>query len=441
MIKIKLFAGTDVGLRDNNEDNFTVCPDLTLDKWMIPSNQQDTIPLGKKGCLIVVADGMGGMNAGEVASDIAIKTVQQMFAPAVLPADVLGKPESMKSYLKKVIIQADIQVKQHCKEDPETEGMGSTIVIAWLYESNAYVAWLGDSRAYSFVPNKGISRLSKDHSYVQQLVDANIISEEEAMDHPQSNVITRSLGDTSQKAKPDVISHPVQAGEIILLCSDGLCGVCTDAEISDIIQMHQNDLQTCKEVLTDAALKAGGSDNITEAFIKIQECDGPVSATKRPPLPNFHVADRWQDALFIIFGLFLISALSFAGFKTCKREIGKDALSTTDSLQVDTAQQVVSTIIDVPTDTAKKATPSTAEVLTDTAQGTLATVAGQAKTAQKTINTTRRSSLKEFQKRTSKKAQQNAVSSENQPEIADPTITSSPSTGPGTPTKVDENNE
>ena len=172
------------------------------------------------------------MNAGEVASDIAIKTVQRMFSPAKLPTDVVRNPNSIKAYIKKVIIEADRQVKKHCKEDPSTEGMGSTIVMAWLLGGNVYVGWMGDSRAYSFIPKKGISRLSKDHSYVQELVDAKMITEEEAMLHPQSNVIMRSLGDVTQKAKPDVICHPVSKGEIILLCSDGLCGVCTDESIA-----------------------------------------------------------------------------------------------------------------------------------------------------------------------------------------------------------------
>ena len=98
MTSIKLFAGTDVGLRDNNEDNFIVCPDLTKDKWMVPANQQEPIQLGQRGCLLVVADGMGGMNAGEVASDIAIKTVQQMFSPSVLPEKTVEKPEAVKAY-------------------------------------------------------------------------------------------------------------------------------------------------------------------------------------------------------------------------------------------------------------------------------------------------------------------------------------------------------
>lgn len=269
MIKFKLFAGTDVGLRDNNEDNFIVCPDLTKDEWMVPANQQEAIPLGQRGCLVVVADGMGGQNAGEVASDIAIKTVRQMFAPSVLSANAVEKADSIKTYLNKVIVQADLHVKQHCKDNPDTEGMGSTIVMAWLIGNKAHIGWMGDSRAYSFTKDKGIVRLSKDHSYVQQLVDAKMLTEQEAMSHPDSNIITRSLGDSTQKAKPEIVEHTVEEGEVILLCSDGLCGVCTDSQIADIILQKSDDLRICKEVLTTTALKAGGSDNITVALLKV----------------------------------------------------------------------------------------------------------------------------------------------------------------------------
>lgn len=345
MTTIKIFAGTNIGLRDNNEDNFTVCPDLTLSEWMVPASQQDKIPLGKKGCLIVVADGMGGMNAGEVASDIAIKTVQQMFASAVLPANIVDKPESIKAYLKKVIIQADAQIKQHCKDDPTTEGMGSTIVIAWLYESNIYIAWLGDSRAYSYIPNKGISRLSKDHSYVQQLVDAKMITEDEAMVHPQSNVITRSLGDTSQKAKPDVVCQSVTTGEIILLCSDGLCGVCTDAEIADILAHNESDLQECKEALTKAALVAGGSDNITVALLQIEELNQSVKVKNKHYQLITDYIHSWKDLLALIFGIFLIVSLIFACFctyggKKNQEDIPVDSVTQKDSKLIDDSIKV-----------------------------------------------------------------------------------------------------
>lgn len=269
MVSFKLFAGTDVGLRDNNEDNFTVCPDLIQNEWMMPADHQQVIPLGECGCLMVVADGMGGQNAGEVASAIAIETVQTMFAPDCLTDKVLSKPANIKDYLKKVVSKADFNVKEYSKEHPEAEGLGSTIVIAWVIGDRVYIAWLGDSRAYAFFPKQGIKRLSKDHSYVQQLVDAGNLSDIEAMNHPNSNVITRSLGDTAQKAKADVEEYRLEDGEIILLCSDGLCGVCTDDEIASVLTEEANDLQVCKELLTEFALDNGGSDNITIALMQI----------------------------------------------------------------------------------------------------------------------------------------------------------------------------
>ena len=225
---------------------------------------------------------MGGMNAGEVASGIAIKTVKQMFSPSVLPASATDKPASVTDYLKKVIVKADQEVKNRCKTDPSTEGMGSTIVIAWLLGNNVYIGWLGDSRAYSYRPNAGIQRLSKDHSFVQQLVDSKTLTEEEAMNHPESNVVLRSLGDDTQKAKPDIVVHSVCDGEVIMLCSDGLCGVCTDDTISSIIQQKYDDLPSCKEALTAAALETGGSDNITVALLRIVKADAQAAKPVKP---------------------------------------------------------------------------------------------------------------------------------------------------------------
>ena len=287
MVSFKLFAGTHIGLRENNEDNFTVCPDLTFDEWIVPADSQRAIQLGERGCMLVVADGMGGQNAGEVASAIAVETVHEMFAPGCLPVDILSNPDAIKNYLKKVIVEADNRIKARSQADSSTEGMGSTIVMAWVLHDKVYVAWLGDSRAYSYLPGKGIGRMSKDHSFVQQLVDSGVISDDVAMDHPNSNIITRSLGDTSQKAKADVAMYSLSDGEVILLCSDGLCGVCRDEEIGGIIEGEVADLQKCKEKLINAALVAGGSDNITIALLQVF-MDGGSSeiisdnSTKRP---------------------------------------------------------------------------------------------------------------------------------------------------------------
>ena len=320
MVSFKLFAGTNIGLRENNEDNFTVCPDLIKNEWILPADHQQVIPLGSYGCVMVVADGMGGQNAGEVASAIAIKTVQDMFAPEHLPADVLDKPDAIKSFLKKVISECDIRIKRTTKTDPSTSGMGSTLVMAWLIGNKLYIAWIGDSRAYSFIKGKGIARLSKDHSYVQQLVDAEAISEEEAMTHPNSNIITRSLGDTSQKAKADVIEYDIEDGQVILLCTDGLCGVCRDEIIGGIIEEEENDLQKCKEKLTTAALAAGGSDNITISLMQIKTssavpgkevCNGILSKIKNL---------KRSTLLISLLGICVLFALLFVGLSSTKEK-------------------------------------------------------------------------------------------------------------------------
>ena len=284
MVSIKLYAGTDIGLRDNNEDNFIVCPDLLSDSWTVP-HTEPAMPLGDRGCLLVVSDGMGGQNAGEVASAITVDTVREMFSPGTLSDKVLSTSSTIRNYMSGVIKEADARVKKHGATHPDAEGLGATIVMAWVIGRKAYVAWMGDSRVYSLLPEQGvIRRLTKDHSYVQQLVDAGKLTDEEAMVHPNSNIITRSIGDTYQKAKPDTMEHDLQDGEMLLLCSDGLCGVCTDAEILDIVRTTgPDDLRQCKTALADAALEAGGSDNITVALLRVKTDNGSEAASKDTP--------------------------------------------------------------------------------------------------------------------------------------------------------------
>lgn len=316
MLSFRLFAGTDIGLRDNNEDNFTVCPDLTHNEWFLPDNAQAKIQLDELGCIMVVADGMGGQNAGEVASAIAISTVQEWFSAKKLPRNITKKPEAVSRFLKKVITAADIQIKDHSRNNPESEGMGSTIVIVWIIEQRAYIAWLGDSRVYSFVPDKGIARLSKDHSFVQQLIDADKLTEEAALTHPQSNIITRSLGDISQKAKADVVVHDLSNGEIIMLCTDGLCGSCLDLQIGTIIEKEQNNLQRCKEKLTEAALDAGGSDNITISLFQVVDGVTNVAKSSQKKVSSFDVRKLFSpmNVILIVFGLLILCGLAYSGY-------------------------------------------------------------------------------------------------------------------------------
>lgn len=346
MSSFKLFADTHVGLRENNEDNFTVCPDLGKAEWIPPVNGQEVIPLAENGCLLVVADGMGGQNAGEVASAIAIETVRQMFLPVNLTTDVIGKPDNIKNFLKKVIVEADSKIKKHTQKHPETEGMGSTIVIAWIIADSVYVAWLGDSRAYCVVPDKGIGRLTKDHSFVQQLVDAGKLTDEQAMNHPDSNIITRSLGDTSQKAKPEVMRYPLEQGMIILLCSDGLCGVCSDEIIGGIVEEKHSDLSACKDELTTAALSAGGSDNITIALLEVVEMDAVsksacTSADEKKTKDSFIQRLKQGKVWWIVLLLIIIVGLSLFVNRICGNKRG-ECVNTEDSttVKIDTTKTI-----------------------------------------------------------------------------------------------------
>lgn len=265
---IRLSAATNVGLvRQNNEDNFVINKDLSQPEWLIPS-ADEVVSLGEYGSLIVVADGMGGANAGEVASAIAIETVQEMFSVQSLENMVLSQ-KNIEEHLKTVIKTADINIYNHSKADESTHGMGTTIVICWIIGNEAHVAWCGDSRCYVF-RNDSFMRVTKDHSFVQGLVDEGKITEEEAFDHPYSNVITRCLGSEGERAMPEVRTLTLNDGDIYLLCTDGLCGLCRDNEIMDIVMANYNDLAVCRDILIQAALEAGGHDNVTLAIGKIE---------------------------------------------------------------------------------------------------------------------------------------------------------------------------
>lgn len=259
MTKLKILFRCEAAGRENNEDNGKI------------------LQLGKKGgVLLVVCDGMGGMQAGEVASTLAVATIEEWFAPQCLTTEVLADP---LDYLKKAIVGADTNIKQYTKKHPETDGMGTTVVLAWVIEKKVYVAWCGDSRAYRYNPQLGLERLSHDHSLVQSWVDAGQITEDQAFDHPQSNVVTRSLGDPNGVAMPEAAEYTLYNNDVLLLCSDGLCGTLRDREIENILSSNK-DLQQCCEQLWMADEAAGWHDNVTTAMAQVMS-GGAVLSTLR----------------------------------------------------------------------------------------------------------------------------------------------------------------
>ena len=278
-ILFRMAARCEAAGRPNNEDNYQLDDNLSDNSWGFTADAE--VSLGEKGALLVVCDGMGGMNAGEVASDIAVKTIKEWFTTDKLTDAAVAAP---CKYITSAIVAADAAIKAHSKTNPDTEGMGSTIVLAWLLGQKVYVGWCGDSRCYRFNPALGLERLSHDHSYVQELVDAGKLTEELAFDHPNNNIITRSLGDPRGAAQPDCKEFDLYNQDIILLCSDGLCGTLRDNEIAELIKQHQTSMQECRDALWDADEAAGWTDNTTIALAQI--ISGGKDANAATPTAN-----------------------------------------------------------------------------------------------------------------------------------------------------------
>jgi len=266
-IKFNMAARCEAAGRPSNEDNFQLSDDLAGDQWSFVTDSE--VDLGEKGALLIVCDGMGGTNAGEVASQLAVESIKAWFSTEHLTKEHTASSTAIMRYIEKAIIAADARIKEEGKKNVEREGMGSTIVLAWLIGQSVFVGWCGDSRAYCFNPVTGLTRLSHDHSYVQNLVDSGQLTEASAFDHPYSNIITRSLGDPGQVAIPEIKEYPLHNGDVILLCSDGLSGVLRDSAIEALIMKNSGNMSACRDALWDAARNAEWHDNVTLCLCRI----------------------------------------------------------------------------------------------------------------------------------------------------------------------------
>lgn len=254
MTTSKFSAATDTGLRrGNNEDSYLCLPELGL--W-------------------IVADGMGGHDAGEVASAIVVDSIRSHLQSGLALADSIQA--------------AHRAVQQAAESGVGTPGMGSTVV-ALLSRNNAYeIAWVGDSRAYLWWPGKHpqLQRLSTDHSYVQMLLESGAIAEHEAANHPDKNIITQCMGSTdTEEVQVDSVSGEWQDGQWILLCSDGLTDELDDAAIARILSAA-NSPQEAVGRLISQSLDHGGHDNITVQIVESPLAESPhwLAALRRLPV-------------------------------------------------------------------------------------------------------------------------------------------------------------
>jgi serine/threonine protein phosphatase PrpC len=246
-------ARTDVGrVREGNEDSFMVHEPL-----------------------FAVADGMGGHQGGEVASNLALAALEKLVREPTPDGDTAPK-------LAEVVRDANRIVLQRANSDPALSGMGTTLTAVLAGTgTRVHLAHVGDSRAY-LLRNGELTQLTRDQTVVQRLVDEGRISQEEAEIHPQRSILTNALG-VDRDIEVDEASYDLEVGDRLLLCSDGLSGMVAEEEIKEILQEHDDPQAAC-DVLVDSANRAGGQDNITALILDAVE-DGEAPAEPLVAVP------------------------------------------------------------------------------------------------------------------------------------------------------------
>lgn len=257
-VVVHVFGRTDVGrTREHNEDAFVVA-DLTTDNATLQPEVRTHI-LGNRGTLFMVADGMGGAAAGEIASAMATDVVLAELRRIWLTAEK-SDAETFAAALKGATEAANARIHQYALDHPEHRGMGTTATIAGMHGDSLILAQVGDSRAY--LVRDGVARqLTKDQSLIQKLVEAGELTPEEAEQSERRNIILQALGPEAN-IKTDLTVQQIRKGDVLVLCSDGLSGQIRIEDISESVNSTPDLTALCKKLI-DLANTNGGPDNIT----------------------------------------------------------------------------------------------------------------------------------------------------------------------------------
>lgn len=257
---------TDVGRqRQRNEDSYAV---------FVPF-PGDGNPSQLAG-MMLVADGMGGERAGDRASQMTSRRLKQWFASGRYREwPEFEGPDALEAALGRAIREVSREIYQLGEDDPQVRGLGSTVVVALLTSKRLILGHVGDSRCYR-VRGRTLELLTTDHSWVQRQVDAGVITAEAARTHPQRNILTRSLGD-SLPPEVDMVSVDVRDGDVFVLCSDGMTGGVSDAQILQA-SLELEDPQELADALVRRANDQDGSDNITCVVGRCEELEAAEEA-------------------------------------------------------------------------------------------------------------------------------------------------------------------
>ncbi|HEX9283413.1 MAG TPA: Stp1/IreP family PP2C-type Ser/Thr phosphatase [Gemmatimonadales bacterium] len=318
-IRVQVFAKTDLGkTRDHNEDRFLVA-DLTRGEASLQAAIRSH-EVGERGSLFIVADGMGGAAAGELASEMATETIYGQMVRS-WGQEPEATPQRFAYRLKEAVEVANGHIHSYAKAHPEVRGMGTTTTAVGLLGDHFYLTQVGDSRAYLIRDGQAV-QLTRDQSLMQRLVEAGELTEEEAAKSERRNIILQALGPDA-RVKVDLTHQEVRRGDILVLCSDGLSGQVKKDEIADIV-LRERDLQAACDKLIALANERGGPDNITVVIARF-EGDGlrpagavgevghqvyplidtetstepvPVYTGSRPPVPARR--GRWRVIVLLV---------------------------------------------------------------------------------------------------------------------------------------------
>lgn len=260
---LKMGAKTDLGrVRENNEDKFDFF------------EPEDPAVLASKGAFYAVADGMGGHSAGQIACEMALKTAIQTF---------YGNPTSdIQASLRLAVQEANALVYDTAQSITDRQGMGTTLTAAVIHEDQLTIAQVGDSRAY-LLRDGSLTQITQDHSWVAEQVRLGVMTADEAQTSPFRNIITRSVG-TAATVEADIATRPLQAGDTVLLCSDGLTGHLDVSDMEAMLLEHAPSVAAMR--LVEEANRRGGRDNITVLILSVRGLTSYEGASAAVPEPD-----------------------------------------------------------------------------------------------------------------------------------------------------------
>ncbi len=246
---------------------------MQTDPGMVRSHNEDSVVAKPAHGLVILADGMGGYNAGEVASGMAtalLSSELERCFTARSPSAVVGSnsPTYATEALLSELARANGAIYQAARSQPQYAGMGTTLVSAVFHNNSVTVAHIGDSRLYRLRDGNFV-QITRDHSLLQEQIDSGLISKEQARLSQNKNLVTRALG-VDPDVEPTVQTLPVEVGDIYLLCSDGLNDMVDDEEIGQTIEMLAANLSLCATQLVQLANDNGGRDNVSVILVKIK---------------------------------------------------------------------------------------------------------------------------------------------------------------------------